>query len=52
MIGAPTEILRGSVTVDQALLIIAGQTAWLAITVVAFAWIWKRGLRAYSAVGA
>ena len=52
MIGAPTEILRGSVTFDQALLILAGQTAWLAVTLVAFRWIWKRGLAAYSAVGA
>ena len=52
MIGAPTEILRGSVTQEQALLIIAGQAAWLAITLVVFAWVWKRGLRAYTAVGA
>ena len=52
MMGAPTEILRGSVTVEQALLIMAGQAVWLGITLVAFAWIWKRGVRAYSAVGA
>jgi ABC-2 type transport system permease protein len=52
MMGAPTEILRGSVTPEQALLIIGGQTAWLAVTFVAFLWIWKRGVRAYSAVGA
>ena len=26
--------------------------AWLAVTVVVFAWVWKRGLSAYSAVGA
>ena len=52
MMGAPTEILRGSVSVEQALLIMAGQAAWLVVTVVAFAWIWKRGVRAYSAVGA
>jgi len=52
MIGAPTEILRGSVTFDQALLILGGQAAWLAVTCVAFAWIWRRGLGAYQAVGA
>lgn len=52
MMGAPTEILRGSVTLEQALLIIAGQAAWLAVTFVAFLWIWRRGVRAYSAVGA
>src|SRR5204863_8464767 len=37
MMGAPTEILRGSVTVEQALLIIAGQATWLVVTLVAFA---------------
>jgi ABC-2 type transport system permease protein len=52
MMGAPTEILRGSVTREQAMLIIGGQAAWLAVTFVAFAWIWRRGLRAYQAVGA
>ena len=52
MIGAPTEILRGSVTPDQAVLILGGQAAWLAVTSVAFAWIWRRGLGAYQAVGA
>ncbi|MBI2773929.1 MAG: ABC-2 family transporter protein [Chloroflexi bacterium] len=52
MQGAPTEILKGSVTVEQALLIMAGQSLWLVVTYVAFRWIWRRGLRAYQAVGA
>jgi ABC-2 type transport system permease protein len=52
MQGAPTEILRGAVTPERAALIIAGQAAWLAATYVAFKVIWRRGVRAYSAVGA
>ena len=52
MMGAPTEILRGGVTQEQVVQILIGQTAWLAVTFVAFLWIWRRGVRAYSAVGA
>src|SRR5437773_1403679 len=52
MMGAPTEILRGGVTQEQVVQILAGQVAWLAVTFVAFQWIWRRGVRAYSAVGA
>jgi ABC-2 type transport system permease protein len=52
MMGAPTEILRGGVTPEQIAQILIGQTVWLAITFVAFQWIWRRGVRAYSAVGA
>lgn len=52
MMGAPTEILRGAVTAQQLPLILAGQAAWLVVTLLAFHWIWRRGLRAYSAVGA
>ena len=52
MMGAPTEILRGGVTQEQVLQILAGQIAWLIVTFVAFQWIWRRGVRAYSAVGA
>ncbi|HET8567951.1 MAG TPA: ABC-2 family transporter protein [Candidatus Limnocylindria bacterium] len=52
MMGAPTEILRGAVTPEQTWLILGGQAAWLAVTYVAFLSIWKRGLRAYQAVGA
>ena len=52
MQGAPTEILRGSVTPERAALIIAGQVAWLAVCYAGFRLIWRRGVRAYSAVGA
>ena len=52
MMGAPTEILRGGVTQAQVVLILLGQTAWLAVTFVLFLFVWRRGVRAYSAVGA
>ena len=52
MMGAPTEILRGGVTPDQLPLILAGQAFWCVVTYVAFTFVWRRGLRAYSAVGA
>jgi ABC-2 type transport system permease protein len=52
MMGAPTEILRGTVTPEQTMQILFGQAAWLAVTFVAFLWVWRRGLRAYQAVGA
>lgn len=52
MLGAPTDILRGSTTFEQSLPIIGGQAAWLAVTVVAYAFAWRAGLRQYSAVGA
>lgn len=52
MQGAPTEILRGGVTPERAALILAGQAAWLVATYVVFRLVWRRGVRAYSAVGA
>lgn len=52
MLGAPTEILRGSTTLEAALLILAAQAVWLGLTVFAFRVAWRRGLRQYSAVGA
>lgn len=52
MLGAPTEILRGSTTLEVSLLIIAVQALWLAVAWVAFTFAWRAGLRQYSAVGA
>lgn len=52
MLGAPTEILRGSTTLEASLLILAAQAVWLGLTVLAFRVAWRRGLRQYSAVGA
>ncbi len=52
MLGAPTEILRGSTTLGGSLLIIAAQAVWLGLAWVAFRVVWRAGLRQYSAVGA
>ncbi|CAN5208453.1 ABC-2 family transporter protein [soil metagenome] len=52
MLGAPAEILRGGVTPEQGLLIIAGQAAWVAVSWVAFSISWRAGIRQFSAVGA
>lgn len=52
MQGAPTEILQGSVTPERAAFILAGQTAWLIVCCAVFRVVWRRGVRAYSAVGA
>jgi len=52
MQGAPTEILRGGVTAERALFILVGQAAWLVVCFAGFQVIWRRGVRAYSAVGA
>ena len=52
MTGAPTEILRGGVTPERAAGILAGQAAWLVASYAVFRFVWRRGVRAYSAVGA
>ena len=52
ILGAPTEILLGAVTLEHALGIMATQAVWLAICAGAFSICWRRGLRQYSAVGA
>ena len=51
-LAVPTMILRGDVSPDQALLLMAGQAVWLGISFVAFQAIWRAGLRQFSAVGA
>jgi ABC-2 type transport system permease protein len=48
----PAEILRGGVTADQALVMVAGQVLWLVLAWVMFVVIWHYGLRQFSAVGA
>jgi ABC-2 type transport system permease protein len=52
MLWAPSEILRGGVTVDQAMLILGGQLVWLVVSWLAFVAVWRIGLREFSAVGA
>jgi ABC-2 type transport system permease protein len=52
MLWAPAEILRGGVSPEQAVLIISAQAFWLGLSWVAFAILWRVGLRQFSAVGA
>ncbi|HTJ59941.1 MAG TPA: ABC-2 family transporter protein [Candidatus Saccharimonadales bacterium] len=52
MQGAPTEILQGTATPERALSILAGQAVWLIVCCAVFRVVWRRGVRAYSAVGA
>jgi ABC-2 type transport system permease protein len=52
MLGVPSDILRGGLTVDQALWRLGGQAIWVGIAYVAFQVVWRAGLRQYSAVGA
>jgi ABC-2 type transport system permease protein len=52
ILGVPAEILRGGVDVPTALVLIGGQVFWLAFFVIAFQFVWRAGVRQYSAVGA
>lgn len=52
ILGVPTEILRGGVSVPTALLLMAGQVFWIVIFYVALQRVWRAGVRQYSAVGA
>jgi ABC-2 type transport system permease protein len=52
MLWAPAEILRGGASFEQAAMILAGQTIWLALSWAAFVVIWRFGIRQFSAVGA
>ena len=52
MLGVPAEILRGGVDVPTALLLMAGQAIWLAVFYVALQYVWRAGVRQYTAVGA
>jgi len=52
MLWAPAEILRGGASVEQALGMMGMQSAWLIVSAVGYAVLWRFGLRQYSAVGA
>lgn len=52
MLWAPAELLRGGLSLDQALATVGAQVAWLTVSWLAFAAIWRLGLRQFSAVGA
>jgi len=52
MLWAPSEILRGGVTAQQGLVLVAVQIVWLALSWLGFVVVWRLGLRQFSAVGA
>jgi ABC-2 type transport system permease protein len=52
MLWAPAEILRGGMSFNQAMLVLAAQCVWLLLSWLAFALVWRIGLRQFSAVGA
>jgi ABC-2 type transport system permease protein len=52
MLWAPAEILRGGLSLEQALLVTLVQVVWLAVSWFAFVLLWRLGLRQFSAVGA
>ena len=52
MLWAPSEILRGGLSFEQAMLTILAQSGWLAGSWIAYAAVWRMGLRQFSAVGA
>jgi ABC-2 type transport system permease protein len=51
-IGFPTELLLGRLTPAQTLTGMAMQAAWLAASLVLMRFVWRAGLKVYSAVGA
>ncbi len=51
MLWAPAEILRGGLSLEQALGTLAAQIIWLAVSWLGFVVLWRAGLRQYSAVG-
>lgn len=52
MLGVPADILRGGHDLPTALVLMAGQSVWLAVAIVLYRVVWSAGLRQYSAVGA
>lgn len=52
VLGAPTEILLGAVTLERTVAMLATQAVWLSVCAGLFSICWRRGLRQYSAVGA
>jgi ABC-2 type transport system permease protein len=52
MIGFPVELLLGRMTPGAALLGLAAQAVWLALSLALLRLVWRAGVRRYSAVGA
>lgn len=52
MLGFPVELLLGHLTPDQALTGLGAQAVWAIIALVLLRYVWRAGVRSYSAVGA
>ncbi len=52
MVSFPVEVLLGRVNGQELAIGLGMQVLWIAIAVVALRWVWTRGIRRYSAVGA
>jgi ABC-2 type transport system permease protein len=52
MLWAPSELLRGGMSFEQALQTLLIQLVWLGLSGVGYALVWRLGLRQFSAVGA
>lgn len=50
-IGFPVEVLMGRLSPAELAAGFGGQILWLAILLLAHGWVWRRGIRRYSAVG-
>ncbi|MGH2560591.1 MAG: ABC-2 family transporter protein, partial [Thermomicrobiales bacterium] len=52
MVAFPVEVLLGRVNGDDLLIGIGMQALWIALALLGMRWLWSRGVRRYSAVGA
>lgn len=52
MLYFPVELLLGRVTLEEAAIGYAAQLAWIATALLLLAFVWRRGVRQFSAVGA
>ena len=51
-VAVPVEILTGAATPEQAAFRMGVSAAWIGLMALAARWVWRSGLRSYSAVGA
>ena len=51
MVGFPVEVLMGQLTAGELVVGFAMQLGWLLVAVGLYQFVWRRGLRRYSAVG-
>ena len=52
MLGFPVELLLGRLTPAETLTGLAAQAAWAVVSVFLLRFVWRAGVRSYSAVGA